>query len=110
MACAWPTYLPPLAYFDYSGKAKDSILAPSIRSSAVIQSLHSFREVSMPENQEVLRQALLTDLVALRENLDKTWTIVLTLPIGTSRTNLELIHQSSSQLVLNMKKTLMEMV
>ena len=64
----------------------------------------------MPENQEVLRQALLTDLAALRENLDKTWTIVLTLPIGTSRTSLELIHQSSSQLVLNMKKTLMEMV
>jgi hypothetical protein len=30
--------------------------------SGVIQSLHSFREVSMPENQEVLRQALLTDL------------------------------------------------
>jgi hypothetical protein len=76
----------------------------------VIESLHSFREVSMPENQEVLRQALLTDLAGLRENLDKTWTIVLTLPIGASRTNLELTHQSSSQLVLNMKKTLMEMV
>jgi hypothetical protein len=49
-------------------------------------------------------------LTALRENLDKTWAIVLTLPIGKARTNLELIHQSSSQLVLNMKKTLMEMV
>jgi hypothetical protein len=49
-------------------------------------------------------------LTALRENLDKTWAIVLRLPIGKARTNLELIHQSSSQLILNMKKTLMEMV
>jgi hypothetical protein len=64
----------------------------------------------MPENQEMLRQSLLDDLTALRENLDKTWAIVLSLPIGKARTNLELIHQSSSQLVLNMKKTLMEMV
>jgi hypothetical protein len=76
----------------------------------VIQSLRSFREVSMPENPELLRQALLTDLAALRENLDKTWTIVLTLPIGKTRTNLELIHQSNVQLGINMKKTLMEMV
>jgi hypothetical protein len=30
----------------------------------------------MPENQEMLRQSLLADLTALRENLDKTWAIV----------------------------------
>jgi len=47
----------------------------------------------MPENQEMLRQALLTDLAALRENLDKTRTTVLTLPIGKARTNLELIQK-----------------
>ena len=64
----------------------------------------------MAENQEILRQSLLTDLTALRENLDKTWTIVLTLPIGKARTNLELIHQSSVQLGINMKNTLMEMM
>jgi hypothetical protein len=64
----------------------------------------------MPENQEMLRQALLTDLAAFRENLDKTWAIVLSLPVGQARTNLERIHQSNAQLVLNMKKTLMEMV
>jgi hypothetical protein len=63
----------------------------------------------MPENQEMLRQALLTDLAALRENLDNTWTIVLTLPIGKARTNLERIHQSIVQLGVDMKKTLMEM-
>jgi len=64
----------------------------------------------MPENQEMLRQSLLDDLTARRENLEKTWAIVLSLPTGKARTNLELIHQSSSQLVLNMKKSLMEMV
>ncbi|MGB7467421.1 MAG: hypothetical protein WBW14_31340, partial [Candidatus Acidiferrum sp.] len=42
----------------------------------VIQSRHPLREVSMPENQEMLRQSLLADLTALRENLDKTWAIV----------------------------------
>ena len=62
----------------------------------------------MPENQEMLRQSLLADLTALRENLDKTWAIVV-LPIGNARTNLELIHQSNVQLGLNMKKTLMEL-
>jgi hypothetical protein len=64
----------------------------------------------MPENQEMLRQSLLTDLTVLRDNLDKTWAIVLALPIGKVRTNLELIHQSSAQLGLNMRRTLMEMV
>jgi hypothetical protein len=64
----------------------------------------------MPENQEMLRQALLTDLAGLHTNLDKTWTIVLMLPIGKARTNLELIHQSNVQLGINMKKTLMQMV
>jgi hypothetical protein len=64
----------------------------------------------MPENQEMLRQSLLTDLTVLRDNLDKTWAIVLSLPTGKVRTNLELIHQSSAQLGLNMKRTLMEMV
>jgi hypothetical protein len=64
----------------------------------------------MPENHEVLRQSLLDDLVALHGNLDKTWTIVLSLPVGQARTNLERIHQSNAQLGLNMKKTLMEMV
>jgi hypothetical protein len=49
-------------------------------------------------------------LVALHGNLDKTWTIVLSLPVGQARTNLERIHQSNAQLGLNMKKTLMEMV
>jgi len=63
----------------------------------------------MPENQEMLRQSLLADLTALRENLDKTWAIVLSLPIGNARTNLELIHQSNVQLGLNMKKTLREL-
>ncbi len=63
----------------------------------------------MAENQEVLRQALLSDLAAPRkprQDLDHcadaaNW---------KSQANLELIHQSSSQLVLNMKKTLMEMI
>jgi hypothetical protein len=64
----------------------------------------------MPENQERLRQSLLDDLIALHGNFDKTWTIVLSLPVGQARTNLELIHQSNAQLGLNMKKTLMEMV
>jgi len=43
--------------------------------SSVIQSNRP-PEVSMPENQEMLRQSLLADLTALRENLDKTWAIV----------------------------------
>jgi hypothetical protein len=64
----------------------------------------------MPENHEVLRQSLLDDLTALHGNLDKTWTIVLSLPVGQARTNLERIHQSNAQLGLNMRKTLMEMV
>ena len=64
----------------------------------------------MPENQERLRQSLLADLTALRGNLSKTWAIVLSLPIGKARTNLELTHQISVELGLNMKKTLMEMV
>jgi hypothetical protein len=64
----------------------------------------------MPENQEMLRQSLLTDLTVLRDNLDKTWAIVLSLPIGKVRTNLELIHQSTAQLGLNMRNTLMKMV
>jgi hypothetical protein len=64
----------------------------------------------MPENHEVLRQSLLDDLTALHGNLDKTWTIVLSLPVGQTRTNLECIHQSNAQLGLNMRKTLMEMV
>ena len=64
----------------------------------------------MPENQERLRQSLLEDLIALHSNLDKTWTIILSLPAGQARTNLELIHQSNAQLGLSMRKTLMEMV
>jgi hypothetical protein len=64
----------------------------------------------MPENHEVLRQSQLDDLTALHGNLDKTWTIVLSLPVGQARTNLERIHQSNAQLGLNMRKTLMEMV
>jgi hypothetical protein len=64
----------------------------------------------MPENHEALRQSLLDDLTALHGNLDKTWTIVLSLPVGQARTNLERIHQSNAQLGLNMRKTLMEMV
>jgi len=64
----------------------------------------------MPENHEVLLQSLLDDLTALHGNLDKTWTIVLSLPVGQARTNLERIHQSNAQLGLNMRKTLMEMV
>jgi len=64
----------------------------------------------MPENQERLRQSLLDDLIALHSNLDKTWTIILSLPVGQARTNLELIHQSNAQLALSMRKTLMEMV
>ena len=50
----------------------------------------------MPENHEVLRQSLLDDLTALHGNLDKTWTIVLSLPVGQARTNLERIHQSNA--------------
>jgi hypothetical protein len=46
----------------------------------------------------------------LHSNLDKTWTIILSLPVGQARTNLELIHQSNAQLGLSMRKTLMEMV
>ena len=64
----------------------------------------------MPDNQEILRQSLLADLTTLRENIDKTWTIVLSLPIGKARTDLELIHQSTAQLSLNMKKTLTKMM
>lgn len=64
----------------------------------------------MPDDQEMLRQSLLTDLIALRDNLDNTWAIVQSLPIGKARTNLELIHQSNVQLGLNMKDTLMELV
>ena len=64
----------------------------------------------MPENQEGLRQSLLADLATLHGTLDKTWAIVLSLPIEKARTNLELIHQISVELGLNMKKTLMEMV
>jgi hypothetical protein len=64
----------------------------------------------MPENQDMLCQSLLTDLTALRDNLNKTWTIVLSLPMGNARTNLELTHQSTLRLSLNMKKTLMEMI
>lgn len=64
----------------------------------------------MPENHGMLRQSLRDDLTALHGNLDKTWAIVLSLPVGQVRTNFEHIHQSNAQLVLNMKKTLMEMV
>jgi hypothetical protein len=64
----------------------------------------------MLNNQEILRQSLLDDLTALRGNLDKTWTIALSLPLGKTRTDLELIHQSCAQLGLNMRRTLMEMV
>ena len=64
----------------------------------------------MPENLEMLRQSLLHDLTALHGNLDKTWIIILSMPVGQARTILERIHQSNAQLGLNMKKTLMEMV
>ena len=64
----------------------------------------------MPENQEVLRQSLLDDLTALHGNLDKAWTIALSLPVGKTRMDLELIHQSCAQLGLNIRRTLMEMV
>ena len=46
----------------------------------------------MPDNQEILRQSLLDDLTALHGNLDKTWTIALSLPVGKARTDLELVH------------------
>ena len=52
----------------------------------------------MPENQEGLRQSLLADLATLHGPLDKTWAIVLSLPIEKARTNLELIHQISVEL------------
>jgi hypothetical protein len=42
----------------------------------------------MPDNQEILRQSLLDDLTALHGNLDKTWTIALSLPVGKARTDL----------------------
>jgi hypothetical protein len=64
----------------------------------------------MPENQEILRQSLLADLTALHDNLEKTWTIALSLPVGKTRTDLEPIHQSCLQLGLNMRRTLMGMI
>ena len=64
----------------------------------------------MPENREMLRQSLLADLTVLHGNLEKTWTIALSLPVGKTRTELELIHQSCGQLGLNMRRTLMEMI
>jgi hypothetical protein len=62
MACAGPTYLPPLNLPRLLEKTQRLNACAFNPQSGVIQSLHSFREVSMPENQEVLRQALLTDL------------------------------------------------
>jgi hypothetical protein len=64
----------------------------------------------MPENQEMPRPSLLADLTALHGNLEKTWTIALSLPVEKTRTDLELIHQSCAQLGLSMRRTLMEMV
>ena len=43
----------------------------------------------MPENREMLRQSLLADLTVLHGNLEKTWTIALSLPVGKTRTDLE---------------------
>ncbi len=63
----------------------------------------------MPENREILRQSLLADLTVLHGNLEKTWTIALSL-VGKTRTDLELIHQNCAQLGLNMRRTLMEMI
>jgi hypothetical protein len=51
----------------------------------------------MPENHAIFRHSLLDDLTALHGNLDKTWTIVLSPPVGKAITDLELVHQSCAQ-------------
>jgi hypothetical protein len=78
------------------GGQKPCVIQPGIPSA----------KVHMPDDQEILRHSIFTDLTVLRDNLDKTWAIVQSLPIGRARSNLELIHQGSMQL----KKTLMELM
>jgi hypothetical protein len=58
---------------------------------------------------EEFRQRLLIDVQLLRENNDALWEIAQRLPLGDLKTSLEFVHQSSAQVTVNLKKTLMEM-
>jgi hypothetical protein len=60
----------------------------------------------MPPNYEEFRNQLLMDVLLLQDRHDHIWTITQELPLGDLRTSLELVHQSSAQVTLNLQKTL----
>ncbi len=64
----------------------------------------------MNSTSDELRQRLLIDVMLLREHHDRIWQVAQAMPLGETKTKLELEHQGVEQLTLNLRKTLMEML
>ena len=59
---------------------------------------------------EEFRQRLLIDVMLLRDLHDRVWKIAQSLPLGEVKNSLEMTHQAADHLIVNLRKTLMEMV
>jgi hypothetical protein len=64
----------------------------------------------MNSTPDEFRQSLLIDVMLLHEHHDRIWKVAQAVPLGESRTKLELEHQDVEQLTLNLRRTLMEML
>jgi hypothetical protein len=63
----------------------------------------------VPSTSEEFRQRLLIDVMLLRDHHDRIWKIAQSMPLGDIKDSLEMTHQSADQVILNLRKTLMEM-
>jgi hypothetical protein len=63
----------------------------------------------MSDPREELCNLLMANVVGLRANLDRMWTLAQALPLGAERVELEKIHQSMAQQSLILKKNLLGM-
>jgi hypothetical protein len=66
-------------------------------------------EVSMQPTPDEFRQRLLIDVMLLRDYHDRIWKIFQSLPLGEVKNSLEMAHQAANHLIVNLRKTLMEM-
>jgi len=59
---------------------------------------------------EEFRQRLLMDVLLLGDLQDRVWKIAPSLPRGEVKNSLEMTHPAADHLIVNLRKTLLEMV
>jgi hypothetical protein len=63
----------------------------------------------MPTTPDEFRLRLLADVKALQDHHNQIRRIVQSMPLGETRSSLERAHQIGVELVVNLRRTLMEM-